>query len=783
MTDLSPFARSIFERTYAFTPDETWEQCAARVAKAVANDAKQEQAFFEIIRDRVFLPGGRYLATAGRPKFANANCYGFLAGDSREAWGDLLRDSVICLSMGGGLGVNYCLAPGTKILTTTLSWVSVEKLDVGVEIIGFNEEPIRMDRNLLRPSVVQSISRIIRPTYLITTDRESVIASAEHLWVARASKTTKRKKGQGYQWVATDRLGPNWEIAFTAVPWDADTSFDGGWLSGMFDGEGCVSATERHRSLSIGQNPGPILDRIACLLRERGIDFGLYKNTGNSTYQIVPRGKWNMLSTLGMLRPYRLLPKARLIWEHKKLFGKHQPPARVLSVKYLGEQEVIGVGTSTGTLIANGFLSHNSAVRGMGEPVKGMGGYSSGPAALMSMLNEVGRSVMAGGKRRSALWAGLNWNHPDIEAFVSIKNWDEDIRAMKAKRFDARAELDMTNISVIIGDQYLQALESGDVGVVALHNKICAEMLRTGEPGFFNLSLRLRDDPGAVTTNGCTESSLHPHDTCNLGSIVLPRIRDFSHLENVVRLSIRFLYNGSVKAQYPTERIAGVARRNRRIGLGLMGLHEWMLLNHHKYEWFPKLEAYLQLWKDVSDEEATRYSQRMGDAEPIARRAIAPTGTISIIAETTSGIEPVFCSAYRRRYIDAGQFKFQYVVDPTVKRLMQLGVTSKDIEDAYQLSYDIRRRLEVNAQVQRFVDQAISSTINLPAWEQGSVSVKEFVGLMQEYLPKLKGITTYPNNSRSGQPLVPIYIDEALGQEGVVYEEDGERCSQGVCGL
>src|SRR6266404_811437 len=116
---MSAFAQSIFARTYAYADDETWEQCAARVAKTVANDSIQEQKFYEMIRDRIFIPGGRYLYSSGRPRFMNSNCYGFTVGDSREAWAQLLHDITMCLSTGGGLGVNYSQvrASGAPIMT------------------------------------------------------------------------------------------------------------------------------------------------------------------------------------------------------------------------------------------------------------------------------------------------------------------------------------------------------------------------------------------------------------------------------------------------------------------------------------------------------------------------------------------------------------------------------------------------------------------------------------------------------------------------------------------
>src|SRR3990167_2561411 len=107
MAELSVFGQTIFERSYAFFPGESWEQCARRVAKRVANNAKQEEQFFDIINNRLFVPGGRYLATAGHELFQCGNCYGMVVEDSRESWAKLLHDCVMCLSMGGGIGINY----------------------------------------------------------------------------------------------------------------------------------------------------------------------------------------------------------------------------------------------------------------------------------------------------------------------------------------------------------------------------------------------------------------------------------------------------------------------------------------------------------------------------------------------------------------------------------------------------------------------------------------------------------------------------------------------------
>ena len=436
----------------------------------------------------------------------------------------------------------------------------------------------------------------------------------------------------------------------------------------------------------------------------------------------------------------------------------------------------LSMGGGVGVMYAN--------IRPSGSRIGRMGGVASGPIALMQVVNEVGRHVMSGGFRRSAIWAGLPWDHADVETFIKIKDWHPDIRSIKEKNFENPAPLDMSNVSVLIDSAYLSKLEFNDPSVTKLHTTICDYMLRTGEPAFRNQSRILKDDPTGFGGNPCQESTLGHRSVCNLGSIVLPRVRDLGHLEELTRAATRFLINGSIRGSYPTPEIAATAKKERRIGLGIMGLHEWMILHGHKYEWSDELARWLSLWANVCREEANIYADHLGVERPIVTRAIAPTGTISIIAETTSGIEPIFCRSYKRRYINGDKHYYQYVVDPTVKRLIDLGMSSKSIEDAYDLSLDVERRIKVQAYITDYLDQAVSSTINLPEYgSSGSISTEEFAGLMRIYLPRLKGITTYPNNSRPGQPLSPVNIDEAMSNVGVVYEETGDSCKTGVCGI
>jgi ribonucleoside-diphosphate reductase alpha chain len=166
--------------------------------------------------------------------------------------------------------------------------------------------------------------------------------------------------------------------------------------------------------------------------------------------------------------------------------------------------------------------------------------------------------------------------------------------------------------------------------------------------------------------------------------------------------------------------------------------------------------------------------------------SVVSHNTIGMVAETTTGVEPLFCAAYKRRYFKEGKWMFQYVIDGSVKRLMQRGVSRELIErnDAYALGFE--QRVKFQADVQDYVDMSISSTCNMAAW--GSVlnnedTVQEYSDILYKYAPRLRGFTCYPDGSRGGQPLTKVSLREAGEKEGMIYAEEVRECLNGVCGL
>ena len=347
--------------------------------------------------------------------------------------------------------------------------------------------------------------------------------------------------------------------------------------------------------------------------------------------------------------------------------------------------------------------------------------------------------------------------------------------------------MDMTNISVLLDDEFFTAYHDETDAKHEHAKKVMADVTRqmftTGEPGF---SINLGQNSMETLRNACTEvTSEDDSDVCNLGSINLSRVESVEEMMELVSLGTLFLLAGTVYSDLPYAKVWDVRSKNRRLGLGLMGLHEWLLMRGSKYAPNEALAEYLLLYSQAT-QIAAFWADKHKLNHPIKTRAIAPTGTIAIVAETTTGVEPIFCAAYKRRYLSDGRvWNYQYVIDPTAKRLVEQGVDPEKIEDAYSLSLDIERRLAFQAWLQGFVDQSISSTINMPEW--GSPANNEemlpiYERILIKYLPRLRGITVYPDGARGGQPLVPCSYTEAAGKEGVVFEETEERCVGGVCG-
>lgn len=477
-------------------------------------------------------------------------------------------------------------------------------------------------------------------------------------------------------------------------------------------------------------------------------------------------------------------------------------------------------------LMTGGGIGNNYDVyRPEGAIIKRTGGVASGPISAMKILNENGREVMQGGSRRSAIYASLNWLHDDAGKFLHCKDWaaipvsgafDKDgkqltVADLKEKDFNYPAPLDMTNISLNYDNKFLEEIynlpfedllaiykEGGKeaifklpiikIPITFLEN--CRQALKTGEPGFsFNFFEKVNE----ILRNACTEvTSEDDSDVCNLGSVNMANIETIEEFARVCYLGGKFLLCGTLRAELPYDKVYQVREKNRRLGLGIMGVHEWLLKRGYQYEVVPELHEWLEVYRTESERGANELADKLGINRPVAYRAIAPTGTIGIMAGTTTGIEPLFAVAYKRRYLKGQkEWHYQYVIDGTAKILIsEYGIDPYKIETALSLANDYERRIRFQADIQDYVDMSISSTINLPSWGtelNNDTRVNDFARVLAKYAVRLRGFTCYPDGSRGGQPLTIVDYNEAKQHAGKEFKEEFmDVCSLtggGTCGI
>lgn len=423
-----------------------------------------------------------------------------------------------------------------------------------------------------------------------------------------------------------------------------------------------------------------------------------------------------------------------------------------------------------------------SQLRPYGAELKRSGGISSGPIPLIHAVNSVGAAVRQGGERRGAIYASLKWDHEDVEQFIHLKNGNDCLQH--------------TNISVRYDQQWQDCYSHihGNLNVNDIFLDTLQHACQWGDPGF------QFDNDNQILRNACTEViSADDCDSCCLGSVNLAAINSLQELSDVVQLGTLFLLCNTLYTDIPHPKVAKVKQQNRRLGLGLMGVAEWFIQRDIPYGNLARdtqhtspndrFEHWLGVYKSNSDYAADIWSDKLQTARPIAVRAIAPTGTISIAGgHTTPGIEPIFCQAYQRTYNTLKEqnhnngYKKEIVIDPIVQKMVIQGYDIEQIETAYSLANSvegIERRIAFQAFCQHYVDNGISSTVNLPKYVPGIED--KIAPTLLKYLPQLRGITFYPDGRHNNQPIVQVDIKDALKMQSIV--EQHESCKGGECGI
>ena len=449
-----------------------------------------------------------------------------------------------------------------------------------------------------------------------------------------------------------------------------------------------------------------------------------------------------------------------------------------------------------------------SKLRPKNDIVKSTMGVSSGPVSFMAIYDASTDKIKQGGTRRGANMGILRVDHPDIEEFINCKRDNDQINNF--------------NISVAITDEFMEAVEADSDFALRnprdgeVHSKVRARDLfeqivegawLNGEPGVVFID-RINDDNPTPqfpieSTNPCSEAHLPAYDSCNLGSINLERFVenpgasmgaasgessvDWDGLRETVRTAVRFLDNVIEQNSYPLAEIDAMSRGNRRIGLGVMGFADALIKLGITYDSEEGLAFAEKVMKFV-DEEAWEASRHLADERGVMPNyegttheargdlvrnstvtTIAPTGTISMIAGCSGGIEPLFAVAFMRRQadMDMADVNPEFVAlakergfysEDLMQKIAEHGSVRgipevpEDVQNVWVTSHDISSDWHVRMQAafQKYTSMGISKTINLPN-EADTSDVGE--AYLQAYRTNCKGIAVYRDGSREAQVL------------------------------
>lgn len=444
-----------------------------------------------------------------------------------------------------------------------------------------------------------------------------------------------------------------------------------------------------------------------------------------------------------------------------------------------------------------------SRLRPKDSRVGSTGGVASGPVSFMRIFNTATEQVKQGGTRRGANMGIMRIDHPDVVEFITCKEREK--------------ELDNFNISVGLTEAFMKAVEKNrdydlvdprDKSVVGkknardVYNLLVRKAWESGDPGIVFLDRINRDNPtpsqGEIeSTNPCGEQPLLPYEACNLGSINLSQVYspddksgvDWEELQRIVHLSVRFLDNVIDASKYPLPQIEEMVRKNRKIGLGVMGFADLLYQLEVAYDSQEGLSLAEKIMEFVQAESkaaskalaaergsfpaygASIYGKRnLGPYRNATTTTIAPTGTLSIIAGCSSGVEPLFALSFARNVMDGERLVeanpyFEEALRKTgsysenlMKEVVRKGSIAhlnhlpEELRKVFVTSHDVEPvwHLKMQAAFQKYTDNAVSKTVNLP-----HTATQEDIAKIYwlAYEQGCKGVTVYRDGCKSSQVL------------------------------
>jgi ribonucleoside-diphosphate reductase alpha chain len=470
-----------------------------------------------------------------------------------------------------------------------------------------------------------------------------------------------------------------------------------------------------------------------------------------------------------------------------------------------------------------------SRLRPEKDRVGSTGGIASGPVSFMRAFDTATDVIKQGGMRRGANMAILNVNHPDILRFITAKQDPEALTNF--------------NLSVAVTDDFMEAVKKwadydlvnprtgetiGKLNAKEVFDKIVDMAWRTGDPGIVFIDEINRHNPtpqlGKIeSTNPCGEQPLLPFESCNLGSINLSKmvIRknkrtqvDYGKLSETVRLAVRFLDDVVDANRFPLPQISERTKATRKIGLGLMGFADMLIQLGIPYDSQRALDMAEELMQSIS-REANKASIELAEERGVfpvfggsiydvpdgarfrnaSRTTIAPTGSLSIIANCSSGIEPVFALSYVRHILEGEEFLevnpyFEEVAKERGfyshelmqqlaegERLRDIEGVPEEVKRLFVTAHDISPEWHVKMQAafQKSTDSAVSKTVNFPREATPDDIAKVYVMAYEE---GLKGITIYRDRSRESQVLTIGETTETT--EGKLVPRERPKVTRGV---
>lgn len=475
-----------------------------------------------------------------------------------------------------------------------------------------------------------------------------------------------------------------------------------------------------------------------------------------------------------------------------------------------------------------------SDVRPRGTRIGDQKGDCPGPVELMRLIDNCAKPVRAGGQRRVALMFSLDLDHPDVLEFLDAKLIKGELThanvSVRSKRTTEFAEAVKSD-----GPWELSWKGKNKHTIQArdLWSKIVQNAYNSAEPGVLNWELASSDSniwyiEDLVTTNPCGEIALSSYDCCCLGHLVLPRFIhgnqiDYSLLGNTIRSSVRFLDNVLTVNSYPLPEMREKSHKLRRIGLGTTGLADALALLDIRYGSTEAIQFIDKLYKFIAKaayEASVMLAVEKGmfpacnpekhlqsgfmKRMPAKIRSLvkehgirncailtqAPTGTVSMLSgNCSSGIEPMFSAAYERRWWKDGKRNAELVFHPLFAQFVKEGKSVANLVGSHELT--VRDHMEVQAAVQKWVDNAVSKTVNMA----NDYPVADMEALWLEFLPKLKGTTFYRDGTRGyvaddgsmGEPpLKHLDMDEALKRYAEAHKVEVTEvndCPSGVCSI